>query len=165
MCSETLMLRKKNLGNIPETLPWSGLCFNTTESVESATLLKKDTIQNFFMAIFVKFWNSYSLEYQQTTNCKQDHFFRVQAQNFVERLSAKERELIKERDAMLQSHQRDIRSLEEKFEKLKSDDGKTKEKLKDATVVSVLKFMKVSQYEFFSYPCFPIFVLNTKFTK
>ena len=89
----------------------------------------------------------------------------MQAQNFVERLSAKERELIKERDAMLQSHQRDIRSLEEKFEKLKSDDGKTKEKLKDATVVSVLKFMKVSQYEFFLYPCFPIFVLNTKFTK
>ena len=39
------------------------------------SLFKGDSVLDFFLDDFLNFLNSYSLEHQQTTNCKADNFF------------------------------------------------------------------------------------------
>ncbi|XP_066931840.1 ninein-like protein isoform X3 [Clytia hemisphaerica] len=59
---------------------------------------------------------------------------REQEANFEERLATREHELLRQRDVMLKEHEKEKNELRQRLDEIKSDDSKTKNKLKEAAM-------------------------------
>ena len=60
---------------------------------------------------------------------------------FREQLSKRDEEIVRQRDVMLRDHEKETAELRDRLEEIKSNDNKTKEKLKEAATVSIVLFL------------------------
>lgn len=67
--------------------------------------------------------------------CKTVFYCRSQADSYDNKIFLREKELVQQREAMLQKHQQQNQLLDEKLQEMKNEDLQTKKKIKEASVV------------------------------